>query len=336
MLILAYYFLFVTCLFKTTFSLSIPSNISTQNKIPKINLQDLQKLLRNTKNSSGFDLDILKDGGGNLGVIEIASLGLDYRNALKKLHENAPSCIGSVKSKVPGKIPLPDGSYRTTYATTTKTYLDCLDMDLLSQKFDEIDKTIIKVLNKFNEHYSNELNSNCSQLGYIVGDETISIENALEKEHIHVYTTNKDKTIQPQNKNHSDFLVPFHVDNGLFLVITPFPGHGMEVKLSTGFSVSTNQVSSDSALVLLGRGLTDWMLSQNISSKKHLFAVPHSVPTLFGTEFETRTVYARMKVPPPNSITAMSTCSDFNGPEGRFESFFHLRYCLLFQLHFMT
>ena len=97
----------------------------------------------------------------------------------------------------------------------------------------------------------------------------------------------------------------------------------MEVKLSNGKTVSTSNVKSDSALVLIGRGLTEWLLSPTVANEKNLFAVPHSVPTLDGTKFKTRTVYARMKVPNPSSISAMRTCLDYDGFEGTFQEFFN-------------
>ena len=175
-------------------------------------------------------------------------------------------------------------------------------------------------------HYSDQPNVNCSQLAYKVEERIVPIENALEKEHIHVYTRNQDKTnILSQNET-SKNLVPFHVDNGLFLIITPFPGHGMNVKISNGITVSTSHVRLDSALVLIGRGLTDWLMSENIAEKRHVFAIPHSVPTLEGSNIETRTVYARMKVPNPSSTTAMIDCTDFNGTKMEFQKFFHSRY----------
>ena len=117
-------------------------------------------------------------------------------------------------------------------------------------------------------------------------------------------------------------MVPFHLDNGLFLIITPFPEHGMNVKLSNGMTVSTSNVALDSALVLIGRGLTDWLLPDTISENRHFFPVPHSVPTLSGSKFDTRTVYARMKVPPPSATTAMSGCLDFKDTQMSFQEFF--------------
>ena len=329
-MISTYYSLFALCLVQTTFSLSIPSVISTDVEIPKVELNELLALLSTDKNVFPLGLDVLKDGGGNLGVVEIANLGFDYQNALKNLVENAPHCFET--SKDTRRILLPDGSYRTTFATTNRTYLDCLHMDALSQTFDVIDSAMTEVLNKFNEHYSSNIDSNCNKLAYIVRDAdqlptVIPIEGALQKEHIHVYSTkDEEKRANPHEDHSSNHLVPFHVDNGLYLIITPFPGHGMNVELSDGKTISTSHVASDSALVLIGRGLSDWLLTPKISSKKHFYAVPHSVPSLAGSGFEQRTVYARMKVPPPSSISFMTVCPEFDGPNKTFDDFFHSGY----------
>ena len=77
-----HYSLFALCFVQTTFSFSIPSVIPTGVEIPKIKLNELQTLLSTNKNDLPFDLDILKDGGGNLGIVEIANLGLNYQKAL--------------------------------------------------------------------------------------------------------------------------------------------------------------------------------------------------------------------------------------------------------------
>ena len=115
-------------------------------------------------------------------------------------------------------------------------------------------------------------------------------------------------------------------NNMLDLIITPFPGHGMDVKISNGNIISTSHIGFDSALILIGRGLTDWLLSPNIALNNNIFSVPHSVPTLNGSQFETRTVYARMKVPDPSSFSSMTECSKFNGQIEIFEEFFNSRY----------
>ena len=46
---------------------------------------------------------------------------------------------------------------------------------------------------------------------------------------------------------------PEHIDNGLFLLITPFPGQSLVIRTSTGRSVSTDGLDvSDTILVLPG------------------------------------------------------------------------------------
>ena len=45
-----------------------------------------------------------------------------------------------------------------------------------------------------------------------------------------------------------DYMVPFHVDNGLYLMITPYPGHGLEIKTSSGTIVKTDSIESDSVI----------------------------------------------------------------------------------------
>ena len=102
-------------------------------------------------------------------------------------------------------------------------------------------------------------------------------------------------------KHKDDFLVPYHIDNGLFLLLTPFPSPSLLVRLSDGQSISTNGLGTDSILVLIGRGLTDWLLQEQ---QTDFFPVPHAVPALTGSSAANRAVYARMKVAPMDAIPA--------------------------------
>jgi len=49
----------------------------------------------------------------------------------------------------------------------------------------------------------------------------------------------------------------------MFLILTPFTDPSLEVKLSNGMRVTTANLGSDSVLVLMGRGLTDWLLPKS-------------------------------------------------------------------------
>jgi hypothetical protein len=97
-----------------------------------------------------------------------------------------------------------------------------------------------------------------------------------------------------------EFLVPFHIDNGLFLLLTPFPSPSLTVRLSDGSSVSTNGLGTDSVLVLMGRGLTEWLLQNEQQTDFH--PVPHAVPSLADSSVTHRAVYARMKVAPLDAV----------------------------------
>ena len=48
---------------------------------------------------------------------------------------------------------------------------------------------------------------------------------------------------------HTDeYMVPFHMDNGLYLMITPYPGHGLKIKTSSGTIMDTDSIELDSIL----------------------------------------------------------------------------------------
>ena len=59
----------------------------------------------------------------------------------------------------------------------------------------------------------------------------------LLQEHIHVY--------EPlEGRNHiNEYAAPFHTDNGLLLIITPFQEHPLQVKNKKGEIVETGEVS---------------------------------------------------------------------------------------------
>ena len=48
---------------------------------------------------------------------------------------------------------------------------------------------------------------------------------------------------------HTDeYMVPFHTDNGLYLLITPYSSHALKIKTSSGTIVDTDYIESDSIL----------------------------------------------------------------------------------------
>ena len=131
------------------------------------------------------------------------------------------------------------------------------------------------------------------------------------KKHIHVYTSKYQDIENDISKEYSDeqdnddddMMVPFHVDNGLYLIITPFPNHGLKIKTSTGQEILT-ELSSDSVLVLMARGLTDWFLVDSLHRSK-FHPVPHGVDAL-NEDTKVRSVFARMKIAPSEAVVVNS------------------------------
>ena len=116
-------------------------------------------------------------------------------------------------------------------------------------------------------------------------------------------------------------LVPYHIDNGLYLIITPFPDQGLKIKTSSGQEILTN-LPSDSILILMGRALTDWLLvDQPVSIKNQFFPVPHGVDAL-DKQINARSIFARMKIAP---LEAVVENNDSNKIQMTFEDIFYNR-----------
>jgi hypothetical protein len=186
---------------------------------------------------------------------------------------------------------MPDSSYRKTYATMEGRFPDCFNLQPLSKTFNKVDRFISKLISKMIMKTSS---MSTSEISYAHDGNIVSLDEGINKEHIHVYVTSSST---------SAYMVPFHVDNGLYLILTPFPGQGLKLKLSDNKIVSTDGFELDSAIVLFGRGLTEWLLQNDEQTREKFHAVPHSVPSMTpGKMSQARTVYARMKVAPSSAI----------------------------------
>ena len=201
------------------------------------------------------------------------NLGTDYQKAVENLIEKAPVCLE--KHEDLPRLPMLDGSIRTTFAYNGQN-LDCLDLNLVTKTFDKVDDFISDMID--------------TQVGHRVTykdpqNDTLDLKSSPKKEHLHVYSA--------RTENSEHWMVPFHLDNGLYLIITPYPGHGLKIMTSTGSIIDTDAIPTHSVLVLMGKGLTDWLLPQSTQ----FFAVPHAVEKL-SLNSKDRTVFARMKVAP--------------------------------------
>ena len=126
-----------------------------------------------------------------------------------------------------------DGSLRTTFASGTGKYPDCLseELKIMSNTFNKVDQIVNDIIEVV---VGNELKYKVEKTVYDLIDSPI-------KGHIHTYTKG------PHTMN-NEYMVPFHVDNGLYLIITPYPGHGLKIKTSSGTIVDTDSIESDSIL----------------------------------------------------------------------------------------
>ena len=197
---------------------------------------------------------------------------------------------------------LADGSTRRTAATSTGDYPDCLteSAKVVSSAYDSVQILVSKMI---------ETIGGGGGISYEDDGIPIPLQSAPHKDHIHVYekSSSEVRDNHHQHKAMGEYLVPYHVDNGIFLLITPFPNHGMSLKMSDESVISTDDVDRGSIIVLFGLGLTDWLLQNDKIAASEFHPVPHAVPAL--RTLRHRSVFARMVVAP-------ATATPVGGGEG--------------------
>ena len=256
--------------------------------IPKITLNDLENLQ---------DVGALKDEGGKIGVFQVTNLPSSFVQSHEKLLSDAPNCLNR-KTVHHSHMDLPrvrmaDGSMRITAASEEGKLPSCLHMEGMLAVYDKIDALVARVIDK----------AVGQDLGYVTGSEKhpVLLANAPVKDHVHLYEEAGEEG-KDQDVHSGDFMVPYHADNGMYLILSPFKGSGLSVKLSNGKAVSTSDLGPGSLLVLVGRGLTEWLLQDGgFEDEEMFYPVLHAVPRL---NVHQRTVYARMKVAPQGAIPA--------------------------------
>lgn len=227
------------------------------------------------------------------GTFAISGLPEDYATAVEELRTTAPKCFHEQNSK---QFKMLDGSSRRTFASQSEnpsTLPECVENSggTISKTFDKINKLVTNLITQVAGEDNILWSGNSSS-------SSKSLFEASHKDHIHVYE--QREVIGGHSDN--EYLLPFHVDNGLYLLITPAPEHPLLVKDRSGQEISTSAIGADSVLVLLARGLTDWLFQgSDVASKFH--AVPHAVRSLrYSPQVSSRTVYARMKVVPLDAL----------------------------------
>jgi len=217
-----------------------------------------------------------------VGGFAVEGLGEDYADALTSLQSTAPHCLDGAK-----RVRLDDGVERFTFVETHAEDLpDCLqaEAEIIQAVFDRVEREVVTVLA--------QVLGNSSLLVKEAG-EVKDLSSLPSKTHLHVYRPSpslSNSIAQPHS-------LPFHQDNGLYLLLTPSPSAPLVLRSMTGKMVSTSTVPASSVLFLLGRGLTRWLLQD---TPHGLVAAPHAVPSVTSA----RTVEARMKVADDEAVPA--------------------------------
>jgi len=193
-----------------------------------------------------------------------------------------------------------DGSHRFTLARDTVSsnypFPDCLAEEAanITAAFDRVDQVFSKVMK---QEYGPRLD--------VLGEKSMtSWDEYGSKTHLHVYKS----TQQPNN---ASLALPYHTDNGLYVLLTPSNNFPLRSISSDG---NVNLLGTGDVILLLGTGITQWLLPG-----MGLYAPPHAVPAL-STSLTTapRTVMARMRVAPdqswPQTGSKISFRSHFNAP----------------------
>lgn len=211
------------------------------------------------------------------GQIQFTGLGSEYKAALQNIRKKLPNCLDESL-----EVELDDGSRRFTIARDTDTdirpFPSCVeeDIEIITKYFDKVDNFVMEVLKqKFG-----------SSLDIVAKNISYELEDLPTKSHLHLYAKDPARAQQ----SNTSLSLPFHTDNGLYLLLTPSPVLQL-LTMSREGSVSEIPSSDDSIILLLGTGLTSWLLPHH-----HLYSPPHAVPSI--ANHLTRAVFGRMKVAP--------------------------------------
>jgi len=222
----------------------------------------------------------------NDGFVVFENVGKNYVKALTGLRKQAPVCLEDSL-----EVDLDDGAKRFTIArdSSNQTFPVCVDKNAqtILRYFDKIDNYITSYLQAvFGDH-----------LKIADAGNTSDIQDLPSKTHIHIYS----KTEEDRNRDTSDLSLPFHTDNGLYLLLTPSQTNPIQVQHRNG-TVEELMVPDDSVIFMIGTGLSPWLIPQGLAT---FYAPPHAVPRL--SSARSRTVLAMMKVA---SVSATNSNSD--------------------------
>lgn len=200
-------------------TLSLESVTSHPSGVMTLKLSDLAKLD-----------EFVNKAQTPVGVIVVTGdLPKEYGDALIKMREMGPECLGSMKaqplssswngqSSVHSRR-MDDETLRTTFATESKAWEShpCFDVSPIAKVFDDIHQQFAIGLERLVDarqealqwvsHSEQSLEESLGGLNHI---------NSPYKDQFHIYERRMNK------ESHSKrMMVPFHLDNGLYLLLTP-------------------------------------------------------------------------------------------------------------------
>merc|ERR1711913_68761 len=180
-----------------------------------------------------------------VGAIAVDGLSADYVRAVESLRTSAPACLdGSLRVK------LNDAVERFSHVQSNgEEAPKCVKAD-----YDTIIATFDKVENEITGALANILGN--STLLVKEGSQIKEVSELETKTHLHVYINNQVGDAPITNP----FSLPFHQDNGLFLMLTPSDKLPVVLKDFQGRPVFTDRLGSDAVMFLVGRGPTDRLL----------------------------------------------------------------------------
>jgi len=245
-------------------------------------ISDISQSIPTVPISSPVSSSSLLEGLQHHGAVVFTGLGDDYTYAVEKMTEKGPSCLDGAL-----QVTMDDGSQRFTLArdtvSSTHPFPHCLAKEAatITTAFDQVDQVFSKVLKK---QYGKKLD---------VFDPSINSvtpwDDYNSKTHLHVYS-------RGNQSNDASFSLPYHTDNGLYVLLTPSDNLPLR-SISSDGSVNLFP-GNDNVILILGTGLTDWLLPN-----EDLYPAPHALPALSESLTSApRTVMARMKVAPAQSL----------------------------------
>ncbi|KNC77619.1 hypothetical protein SARC_09925 [Sphaeroforma arctica JP610] len=246
------------------------------------------------------ELKQLPQHANRLNVAIINGLSDEYQQAVRGLRRDAPACFASSSDGNTLERAMDDGSKRTTLAYDDVSMrsgadrgVDCVDLSIIEQTFEEIHQAFVDGLEQVLDSQE--------ALQWMNADKSVThLRDGPHKSHVHVYS--QDATGKVLNSD--ELMVPFHTDNGLYLLLTPSEYSGLLVKNDRGETVDLSGLKEDSVILMMGGAMSQWLLSDALNGDRFA-ATAHAVPTL-PRDVPDRTVYARMRVAPMTSVAVAS------------------------------